>query len=331
MPFRGNEIEIPNYSNMVTREEAHTVFVNQAGDVMLGNLNMSNYKLQNAELENCSQSQLATADSHLVNKAYLDSRLIGLDSVYVNESGDTLEGTLRMSRNKITGLPYPTEETEAVNKKYADRHRSHFTFGENTLQMQKPIDMNSKTINELADPTDDADAVNKRYVDNLLTSRQQTAAPRRPMNFGDLSPIFIPFRTPKLNGAAERRFVEYSERFDLSHIKLTNWDGDEVMIDSSKPETLNYVYVIATLYGPYPDTSNETLMDTVWVTNKKFVESRLEITFRIVSNLRIYNRGIEGMLVLSALGIPIGTATFRSNHQTPSTYILSEDAEAALH
>jgi hypothetical protein len=100
MPFRGNEIEIPDYSNMVTREEAHTVFVNQAGDAMLGNLNMSNHKLQNAELENCSQSQLATAESHLVNKAYLDSRLTGLDSIYVNESVDTLEGALRMSKNK---------------------------------------------------------------------------------------------------------------------------------------------------------------------------------------------------------------------------------------
>ena len=138
MPFRGNE-DIDT-ANLLTREEAHTVYINQAGDRMDGDLDMNNQKLKNARLEGCTVPDPPETDTQLVNKAYVDTRLTGLDAIYVNEAGDTLEGPLRMSRNRITGLPHPTDDADAVNKKYADRHRSHFTFGANALQVLKLVD-----------------------------------------------------------------------------------------------------------------------------------------------------------------------------------------------
>jgi hypothetical protein len=154
-------------SNFLTKEQAHVVYVNQAGDKMEGDLDMNSYKVMNGVLDNCVVTETPSADTHLVSKSYLDSRLTGFDAVYVNESGDTMTGELRMSQSKLTGLPNPSEDTDAVNKRYADKHRSHFTFGENALQVQKSVDMNSNKITELPDPVNASDAVNKKYVDNL--------------------------------------------------------------------------------------------------------------------------------------------------------------------
>ena len=48
------------------------------------------------------------------------------DVHYVNQSGDSMTGDLNMSSNKITNLKYPENETDAANKKYADRHKDKF-------------------------------------------------------------------------------------------------------------------------------------------------------------------------------------------------------------
>jgi hypothetical protein len=87
------------------------------------------------------------------------------DVHYVNQSGDTMNGDLEMNNNKLINLPNQTNEKDAVNKKYVDKHTKHFTVGENTLQMKKSIDMNSKKIVELVSPTTATDAANKDYAD----------------------------------------------------------------------------------------------------------------------------------------------------------------------
>lgn len=151
----------------LTKSAADVHYVNQSGDRMKGDLDLDNHKIENAVLDNCIllETPEPTANS-LINKAYLDSRLAGLDAIYVNESGDTMEGELRMTRSKITGLPNPTEDTDAVNKKYVDRYRSYFLFNK-AVEMQKDIDMKAKKLTGLPTPTEDTDAVNKKYVDAM--------------------------------------------------------------------------------------------------------------------------------------------------------------------
>jgi len=169
MPWKGNN-EIMDTSELVTRTEAHVIYVNQSGDTMAGDLNMNFNKLTNAQLQDClvHMTSASLPDDSIISKAYLDQRLTGLDAIYVNEAGDTIDGEISMGRHKITNLRRPENATDAVNKDYADRHRDWFTFGENKLQIHKSVDMNSKKITEVADPTVSTDVVNKKYVDSAI-------------------------------------------------------------------------------------------------------------------------------------------------------------------
>jgi len=127
-------------------EKLNASFVNQVGDTMTGDLLMNQNKIKGAVLEDCEiQYTVPITDDHVVSKGYLDTRLQGLDSIYVNESGDTMEGELRLNRHRLTGIRIPLTDTDAANKRYVDhKHIKHYTYNENTLQMLKPIDMNGK-------------------------------------------------------------------------------------------------------------------------------------------------------------------------------------------
>ena len=105
-------------------------------------------------------------DYSLVCKAYLDARLQGLDAIYVNETGDTMEGDIDMGRHKLISLKNPTNPPDAANKRYVDnKNKTHFVYNKDTLIMVKPISMASEKITGLGEPTDPGDAANKAYVD----------------------------------------------------------------------------------------------------------------------------------------------------------------------
>ena len=196
MPWRGSN-ETTDTSELVTRTEAHVIYVNQSGDAMTGDLNMNFNKLTNAQLQDClvhiptlpTSSNLP--DDSVISKGYLDQRLQGLDAIYVNESGDTVEGDLSMSRHKITNLKYPENDTDAANKKYADRHKRWFKFNSDdnvptNLEMLKPINMNGNKITGVPDPTNPGDAVNYK----TLSVPRVTTEPR-------VIPVFFNLETDK--------------------------------------------------------------------------------------------------------------------------------------
>ena len=75
------------------------------GGTMSGVLDMGGHSIQNV--------QDPQADDDAANKAYVDSQISGLSSVYVPLSGGTLTGPLVLSGN-------PTQSNQAANKQYVD-------------------------------------------------------------------------------------------------------------------------------------------------------------------------------------------------------------------
>ena len=165
MPVRLDDDDDSNTSNFISKPVADVHYVNQTGDIMEGDLNLNNNKILNAELKNCTVSTQPTLGNELVNKNYLDTRLSTLDSIYVNESGDTLKGYINMGSHRIINLKDPVNLRDAVNKKYADQYKTHFTLEATNLSVIKPITMQSNKITNLGQPTDDNDAATKLYVD----------------------------------------------------------------------------------------------------------------------------------------------------------------------
>ena len=93
----------------LTKPVADIHYVNQTGDTLQGDLDVSNNKIKNAMLEDCKCVPTLMDNYSLVYKAYLDARLKGLDAIYVNETGDTMEGNIDMGRHKLTNLKNPDE------------------------------------------------------------------------------------------------------------------------------------------------------------------------------------------------------------------------------
>lgn len=93
-----------------------STYVAKAGATMSGELNMGNHKITSVASP--------TQDGDVVNKEYLDTSINNLNttisSTYVTKTNSTMSGPLNMSANKISNLAAPTENTDAVTKKYVD-------------------------------------------------------------------------------------------------------------------------------------------------------------------------------------------------------------------
>ena len=109
MPFRGNDET--DTSNLLTREEAHTVYINQAGDRMDGNLDMNNHKLKNAVLTSCILDVESDSDNSIVNKAYMNNTLVNITKcipIFINTAVN-----IRRARVVLTGINLNTVLTNA--------------------------------------------------------------------------------------------------------------------------------------------------------------------------------------------------------------------------
>ena len=123
-----------------------------------------------------------TSNNHASNKAYVDTRITSMSSTaanelgsfYVSRSGSTMNGTLNMGSNKVTGLGTPTATTDAATKAYVDSTVSSGTAGgasityvdqQDALKVAKAGDTMTGFLTLHANPTSNNHASNKAYVD----------------------------------------------------------------------------------------------------------------------------------------------------------------------
>ena len=85
----------------------------------------------------------------------------------VTKSGDTMSGGLNMENKKIINLANPTDDKDAVNKKYVNDNYSS-SYGSN--KMEGPLNMNDNRITGLTNVLYLTEATNKQYVDNAITN-----------------------------------------------------------------------------------------------------------------------------------------------------------------
>ena len=106
------DTEIANLKNGTTA----LPYIKDTGDTVTGT-----YDFTGADLT----VKAPTADASPATKAYVDSKITNLENgstalPYVKKAGDSMTGVLNMSNNKVTNVTAPTENGDAVNKKYVD-------------------------------------------------------------------------------------------------------------------------------------------------------------------------------------------------------------------
>lgn len=88
-------------------------------------------------------------------------------------SGGTMTGEINMDGNKITNLPAPTADLDAVTKAYLDNAVATAVadyLAKTGGTMTGVINMGGNKITSLATPTASTDAATKNYVDNAVPS-----------------------------------------------------------------------------------------------------------------------------------------------------------------
>ncbi len=118
------------------------------------------------------QSQVSSEVDSKISEALLG---------YLPLSGGTLTGSIDMSNNRISNLPSPESESDAVSKQYVDDAIQSQVISEvegalgNYLRlsggnMTGSINMSGNKLENVSDPSSDADAANKRYVDSVVST-----------------------------------------------------------------------------------------------------------------------------------------------------------------
>ena len=88
-----------------------------AGGTMTGAINMGNMAMNNL--------LYPVADGDAANKKYVDDQIATVEgsvSAALPLAGGTMQGNILMNNNKVTGLPTPTENSDAATKQYVDEH-----------------------------------------------------------------------------------------------------------------------------------------------------------------------------------------------------------------
>ena len=109
-------------------------------------------------------------DNHIVDKKYVDE-MDNLNSAFAFKNGAYYaKGGLIMRKNKLGGLPQPTNDGEAATKKYVDDKTKNLFIDENdNIAFGLNVDMEGNQILGLPEPATDQEPATKKYVDDLQT------------------------------------------------------------------------------------------------------------------------------------------------------------------
>ena len=109
-------------------------------------------------------------DNHIVDKKYVDE-MDNLKSAFAFRNGEYYaKGGVVMRKNKLGGLPQPTNDGEAATKKYVDDKTKNLFINENdNIAFGLNVDMEGNQILGLPEPVQDEEPATKKYVDDLQT------------------------------------------------------------------------------------------------------------------------------------------------------------------
>ena len=107
-------------------------------------------------------------DNHIVNKKYVDE-MDNLNSAFVFRNDEYYaKGNIYLRKNKLGGLPQPTNDGDAVTKKYVDDKTKNLFIDENdNIAFGLNVDMEGNQILGLPEPVQDEEPATKKYVDDL--------------------------------------------------------------------------------------------------------------------------------------------------------------------
>ena len=109
-------------------------------------------------------------DNHIVDKKYVDE-MDNLKSAFTfKNDAYYAKGGVIMRKNKLGGLPQPTNDGEAATKKYVDDKTKNLFIDENdNITFGLNVDMEGNQILGLPEPVQDEEPATKKYVDDLQT------------------------------------------------------------------------------------------------------------------------------------------------------------------
>ena len=107
-------------------------------------------------------------DNHIVDKKYVDE-MDNLKSAFAFRNDEYYaKGGIIMRKNKLGGLPQPTNDGDAVTKKYVDDKTKNLFIDENdNIAFGLNVDMEGNQILGLPEPVQDEEPATKKYVDDL--------------------------------------------------------------------------------------------------------------------------------------------------------------------
>ena len=109
-------------------------------------------------------------DNHIVDKKYVDE-MDNLKSAFAFRNGEYYaKGNIYLRKNKLGGLPQPTNDGEAATKKYVDDTTKNLFIDENNnIAFGLNVDMEGNQILGLPEPVQNEEPATKKYVDDLQT------------------------------------------------------------------------------------------------------------------------------------------------------------------
>ena len=107
-------------------------------------------------------------DNHIVDKKYVDE-MDNLKSAFAFRNDEYYaKGNIYLRNAKLGGLPQPTQDGDAVTKKYVDDKTKNLFIDENdNIAFGLNVDMEGNQILGLPEPATDQEPATKKYVDDL--------------------------------------------------------------------------------------------------------------------------------------------------------------------